>query len=125
MLSHSMVMTMSLHGQLPQVYSIRTADDTYQDSIGTVQAIEEENVLFEQADGNQFMISKDSVDDIEKLQEGDVCVVSHTEAMTRSMPGIYMEVNRVDVLPQADSETKEASAETLTEIKEAETTKAE
>ena len=36
-----------------------------------------------------------------------------------------MEVNRVDVLPQADSETKEASAETLTEIKEAETTKAE
>ena len=48
-----------------------TADDTYQDSIGTVQAIEEENVLFEQADGNQFMISKDSVDDIEKLQEGD------------------------------------------------------
>ena len=124
-ISHSMVMTMSLPGQLPQVYSIRTADDTYQDSIGTVQAIEEENVLFEQADGNQFMISKDSVDDIEKLQEGDVCVVSHTEAMTRSMPGIYMEVNRVDVLPQADSETKEASAETLTEIKEAETTKAE
>ena len=46
------------------------------------------------------------MDDIEKLQEGDVCVVSHTEAMTRSMPGIYMEVNRVDVLPQADSEDK-------------------
>ena len=91
-ISHSMVMTMSLPGQLPQVYSIRTMDDPYQDSIGTVKAIEEDSVLFERADGSQFMVNKDSLGNT-TVQEGDLCVVSHTQNMTRSMPGTYMEVN--------------------------------
>lgn len=124
-ISHSMVMAMSLPGQLPQVYSIRTMDDTYQDSIGTVQAFEEDSILFEQADGYQFMISKDSLDDIKKLQEGDRCVVSHTEAMTRSLPGTYMEVNRVDVLPQLEESEEGIPAETLTEAEEIKATNAE
>lgn len=114
--SHSMVMTMSLPGQLPQVYSIRETDDTYKDSIGTVKAVEDESILFEQADGSQFMINKDSLGDTE-VKEGDLCVVSHTDVMTRSMPGTYTEVNRVDVLPQAEESAEESGeavpAETL------------
>ena len=119
-----MVMTMSLPGQLPQVYSIRTTDDTYRDSVGTVMTVEEESILFERMDGSQFMINKDSLGDTE-VKEGDLCVVSHTEMMTRSMPGTYMEVNRVDVLPQAEEEAAEVPAETLTEAIEIESSKAE
>lgn len=122
--SHSMVMAMSFPGQLPQVYSIRTTDDTYRDSVGTVMAVEEESILFERMDGSQFMINKDSLGDTE-VKEGDLCVVSHTEMMTRSMPGTYMEVNRVDVLPQAEEEAAEVPAETLTEAIEIESSKAE
>lgn len=122
--SHSMVMAMSFPGQLPQVYSIRTTDDTYRDSVGTVMTVEEESILFERMDGSQFMINKDSLGDTE-VKEGDLCVVSHTEMMTRSMPGTYMEVNRVDVLPQAEEEAAEVPAETLTEAIEIESSKAE
>ena len=124
-ISHSMVMTMSLPGQLPQVYSIRTMDDPYQDSIGTVKAIEEDSVLFERADGSQFMVNKDSLGNT-TVQEGDLCVVSHTQNMTRSMPGTYMEVNRVAVLPQPEEGTEAASpTESLTESTEMETITAE
>lgn len=100
-------------------------DDPYQDSIGTVKAIEEDSVLFERADGSQFMVNKDSLGNT-TVQEGDLCVVSHTQNMTRSMPGTYMEVNRVAVLPQPEEGTEAASpTESLTESTEMETITAE
>lgn len=101
---HSNVMAMSFPGQLPQVYSIRTLEDTYSDTIAVVKAVEEENIVFEEENGNLFAVSKESpaLEGLE-LKEGDNCVISHTDAMTRSMPGIYMEVNRVAVLPAADA----------------------
>lgn len=97
-ISHAEMMTMSEPGQLPQVYAVRAVGDAYHDSIGTVQSVEVESVLFEQADGTQFMVGTENLGGL-SVKEGDVCVVSHTDAMTRSMPGTYMEVSRVQLLP--------------------------
>ena len=51
-------------------------------------------------------------------------MVSHTEMMTAPCRNLY-EVNRVDVLPQAEEEAAEVPAETLTEAIEIESSKAE
>lgn len=95
--SHSQVMAMSMPGQLSQVYSIRAVDDAYHDSVATIESIEEDSVLFTESDGNQFMISLDGIHELE-LKVGDRCIVSHTDVMTKSMPGMYTEVDRIQVI---------------------------
>ena len=93
-ITHTNVMAMSYPGIIPTVYSIRTADDEMIDTAAVLETVDEnaKQLLFSVSDGNQFLTDLPAE---ETFTEGETYIVTHDQAMTRSLPGKYMNVTRI------------------------------